>query len=801
MADKKKISRADLEKIANKSSLAVTGVTQELDDESDLLRKTINSTIVATSKKYGSRANGQVINYFNEINHIDVMGESLARNKLEKLKDKPENKKIFKDYMNSQEIGDVSNYIMGNSNKLIQFRNYQAIYEHIPEMSQAIAVYRDNILSPDDFTKLIFDINYEDGNERLKEVVEERLKLIRNKYDIERLAEKLITGALVYGEQYQVVLSMEDELSAMLSDPAMNSGLLNESTIRTADPSVAPRTLDSKDIVLNEEERGAMEDYFRHLSRGKEILTEEPKKGKVLKENQVVITEDRMKKYVADIVNNNILIGSSKELLLEKLEAERTENRSNILTDIPGASSGRRKKKLSRDDGKPTHINGSTMRTLDPSKVIELKIDNVIYGYYLVEDFNRHLAQDDSGAAAYLGAATSREVANPVTGGGGGMMSSNNDGNHQYGKNLYFTDVPDSNVQLISKIFLDNIAKKINKEYIRHNREFKELLFNLVRQEYILTRGLKLTFFTPDEVIAIKTEPIFKNIVFFAKIYMAVLTNMILIKMGRAHDKRVFYVEVGLDNNAEQAVSRVIQDIKTKEFRMDSVDEINTVLNINPGRFHDYFIPTINGEKPIDIDVIQGMDVDLNEQFVEWLKTSMSNGVGVPKALIDSSTEIDFARTLSAVNANFIRSVIKHQIILTPQFTRLIRKLYENEFRYSTDGKISEDNQESINIEKISVVFPPPATLNLSNLIDQVTSAQQLAEAIGEALVVDDPMNPTRGDVKAHLKAKLFKKYAPGIDFDEINKLLEEAEKETSKDRLNTKAQKKPGVSEDPFMT
>ena len=86
--------------------------------------------------------------------------------------------------------------------------------------------------------------------------------------------------------------------------------------------------------------------------------------------------------------------------------------------------------------------------------------------------------------------------------------------------------------------------------------------------------------------------------------------------MGRAHDKRVFYVDVGADANYEQAISRVIQDIKTKEFKMDSMGDINTILNLNPGMFDNYYIPTVNGDKPIEIDTLQGMDIDMNNEFL-----------------------------------------------------------------------------------------------------------------------------------------------------------------------------------------
>ena len=66
----------------------------------------------------------------------------------------------------------------------------------------------------------------------------------------------------------------------------------------------------------------------------------------------------------------------------------------------------------------------------------------------------------------------------------------------------------------------------------------------------------------PDEVIKFEVPAVYKDITFFAKLYLAILTNNLLIKLGRAHDKRIFYVNVGADAAYEQAIQNVIADSK-----------------------------------------------------------------------------------------------------------------------------------------------------------------------------------------------------------------------------------------------
>ena len=172
------------------------------------------------------------------------------------------------------------------------------------------------------------------------------------------------------------------------------------------------------------------------------------------------------------------------------------------------------------------------------------------------------------------------------------------------------------------------------------------------------------------------------KITLFAKLYLATLTNNIIINLGRSHDKRVYYVDVGLDGNYSHAINRVIQDVKTKEFKMSSINDINTILNLSPGRFDDFFIPTVNGNRPIEIDSLPGMNADINNEFIEFLRKSMLNGTGVSLAMIDASTDVDFARQISSINSQFVKSVINYQKAFTQDFNKLLRMLYMNEYRF-----------------------------------------------------------------------------------------------------------------------
>jgi hypothetical protein len=178
------------------------------------------------------------------------------------------------------------------------------------------------------------------------------------------------------------------------------------------------------------------------------------------------------------------------------------------------------------------------------------------------------------------------------------------------------------------------------------------------------------------------------------------------------------------------------------------------------------------------------MDVDMTNDFLEFLKDSMMSGIGVPRNLIEASKELDFARTLTAQNANFVRNVIKYQKKLTLPFTKMFRLLYENEYKFNND---QESNILSlVAMKDIHVNFPSPATLNMSNLTDQIQTVQSNAEFIASTLIIEDPtgINDTS---RKNLRSEIIRDLLPGIDWEKYDEIKDRIELEESKNKSKKK--------------
>lgn len=786
MAKKEKDNLNLIDELSNKTTTAVYGMSNDLDVESQRIRSILKLTTSQTNDLYGTRVEGKPIDYVREMNFNSLFAATNQPGKKKKAEDKdsPEiSIDKFKKMMNESET--ASSILMSDPNYILQIQNYKAIKENIPECGTCLEIIKDNILSPDDYTKLMFEIKYDSNVEEEKSKVLTNINNMTKKYHFEDKVDEILDNVLVTGICPVVILSLEEEFNSMLSEVST----LNEGIDLAQDNDFMMRDItvhrdDLKDIPV--EQKNALLETYTIFENNQEVTS------KIKDEKEALRRLDIITESIAQTANQHIHIGSPKELLVERLMAQKSEN-ARLLeeksfdffnqTDIEHTTE---KKK----DEKPLGLTGSVIRILDPERFVDLTIDDINYGGLYIETPGSSAFIGDSN---YLGTPINSPSTNTtvMTPQGIGQPGIRNAAKSTTSSTAQILNVTDQKLRLISDVFLRTLTKKIDKEFIRNNKQLKDILYGLVKQNYIINKDIKVTYFTPEELVIFRVPPIYRKITFFAKLYLATLTNTLLIKLGRGHDKRVFYISGGLDNNLEQAVSTVIQDVKTKEYKLSTINSISTILQLNPGSFDDYFFPEINGERPIQIDTLAGMDIDINNDFIQFLKTSMLSGINVPSTLIDEMQNLEYARKLASQNANFMRFILRYQTMLTPDFDRMIKQLYRNEYilikKQSEDGKTSHQKfEENGDVNKIKVSFPSPANLNQSNLSDQIQTAETNAQFVVDSLI------PAKADMsneneRLAFKAAVVRDMVPGIEWDKYENLLKQVKKDNAKIKIKEK--------------
>ena len=113
-------------------------------------------------------------------------------------------------------------------------------------------------------------------------------------------------------------------------------------------------------------------------------------------------------------------------------------------------------------------------------------------------------------------------------------------------------------------------------------------------------------------------------------------------------------------------------------------------------------------------------------------------------------------------NSRFLRSVIVMQKSFNETLSALYQKLYMNEFN------IGENNEHNFDISSISVSLPSPASLNMTNLADQVSTVSGVVDFIVQTITGQNA-DPDDAD---SIRRVITAKYIPGINWNEIDELI-----------------------------
>lgn len=778
------------------SASAVYKMDSTLDREANTLDEIVAALSTSTVKKYGVNApGGKLVSFFNQISVHNIYRSGEAAES-----------ESIKDAM--QRVGGdlgLANSLIDQS-RIETLANYETIYNLIPECSLGVETYVSNILSPDDFTKTIFNIEYDsndnsdDEKSTKQKVIETAHKLVKQ-YDLNRITEEYVSKAIRQSEAYLAVLGYDEEFRKMVN--SSGSTILTEEYDAEGKTHPFLESLNLKEIKYGED-----------TSNG--ILTESAISEPLCNYFGVTQSKDSDKKEllketynkIAQCVDDNVKICKSSDILKEASEMyndfgkfikhDTDINSDDINKQNGNKTKGKKNSTLSIDN--QFKINGSIIRELDSQKVIPLIIDKIEFGYFYIEYDNG----PDTAAGSVLNLKGNVVNSNVPSSAFGVAKADTVETNQTYNSPASkMLGASDEMLMFVSKIFLDAISKKIDKNVINSNKQFKDIIYQLVKQDYIRTKQIRITYFSPDEMVAFKTDSIFENITFYAKLYLAVLTNDVIIKLGKSHDKRVYYVKVGNDKNQNAVVQQVIRNIKTKEFTYGNLGTLNSILSNSSGAGDDYFIPvTPNGDRAVDIETLPGMNADENKELLDFIKDSIINGMGLPTAVIaDRQQNIEFARNITQQNIQMSRRVVRKQSDLQPSFTKLMRILISNELKYNLDAE--SESLKDVDLNKLSVSFPSPMSLNLTNMLEQSTSVGQMADFIIDT-VEPAKQDGTNNDKRMQLRKEVVKKLMPGIDWSGYESMVQTGEIEENKAKLKDKRKSKvmktdPDANQDPY--
>jgi len=201
------------------------------------------------------------------------------------------------------------------------------------------------------------------------------------------------------------------------------------------------------------------------------------------------------------------------------------------------------------------------------------------------------------------------------------------------------------------------------------------------------------------------------------------------------------------------------------------IENMNSILGIT-GKFNDYIIPVgPSGDPPIQMEVMQGQEIDPQTEFMDKLEETAINATGIPIELVTARLSLDFATQLTMSNSKFLRFVFKRQSKFETHIGNIMTDIYNTEY---------EKNNNAITIK---CVLPAPLMLNINNLNQIIDLISQQADTLA-AIEYPDTNDEDNESKKAFFK-KEYVHYKLGsyIKQNEIDMIKAKAEFEFNKNK------------------
>lgn len=157
----------------------------------------------------------------------------------------------------------------------------------------------------------------------------------------------------------------------------------------------------------------------------------------------------------------------------------------------------------------------------------------------------------------------------------------------------------------------------------------------------------------------------------YFKQYILMMDAMLLHRIMRAPEKRVFYINVGNipPNEVDAYMQRIVDGMKKAPFQDMTTGEYNLKFNVQ-NMLEDFYIPIRPGDNTTKIDTTKGLEYSGIED-VEFMRDLMLGSLKVPKSFLNYSDELNGKSTISALDMRFSRTIERIQRIIMSELQKI----------------------------------------------------------------------------------------------------------------------------------
>ncbi len=155
------------------------------------------------------------------------------------------------------------------------------------------------------------------------------------------------------------------------------------------------------------------------------------------------------------------------------------------------------------------------------------------------------------------------------------------------------------------------------------------------------------------------------------KQYTLMEDAMLIHRIARAPEKRIFYVNVGAipPNEVEAFMQKTISSMKRTPYMDEQTGEYNLRYNMQ-NMLEDFYIPVRGNDNATKIDTTPGLSYD-GIQDVEYLRDKLFAALKIPKAFLGYDENVEGKATLAAEDIRFARTIDRIQRIVLSELNKI----------------------------------------------------------------------------------------------------------------------------------
>ena len=604
------------------------------------------------------------------------------------------------------------------------------ICKYMPQLQTALDIKKDSVISTDHFGEDFLNATSDKKNSEEEFVV--RMKTLKEKYDLLNKVEKWYDNAQKYGEEFIYIVPYKQALNKLINSDARFRNVTESTDLNSSDLfSVMYESANDKELVKELKENTNVPNITVEINKSNVLpfAVQELKQAIRLRKSSLLEATDMFDQTIPDDTKLKGLkdTESTRDGLVDTTKQAKE-------MDIPGAIVHRLKRELV----KPVYI------------------EDMCMGYYYMEWLGQGDPFTDVQSSSYDPMFMNKTFSNSTA--------------NKESSNIYQDD------DYVLKKLAERISQLIDKNFIENNQDLRKEIYMLLKYNDAVKSGdqasFRITFIPPSDIEHIyfrmndKTHRGISDLdgsILPATLYTGLYMTNTLGILTRGFDKRVYYVKQSIDSNISKTLINTINQIKKSNFGSREMTSIKHILNIT-GRYNDLLIPTnSSGEAPVDMQVLQGQNIDLKTELMEQYERMAVNSTEVPFEMVQiRENSVDYAMQLTMTNAKFIRIVYKRQALYNANLSRIITKLYNYEFdTYDT----------------ITVKLPSPTFLNLTQTSNMLDNNEAFCNKIME---LHAPMESD--EFKLLFKKNLSKKtLATYVDYAMVEEVMQQTKMELEK--------------------